>query len=307
MKHQSYDLIGDIHGHHAKLLHLLQHLGYQPHGSTFSHPSGRKVIFLGDYIDRGPAVRQTLHTVRGMVDAGDAHAIMGNHEYNAVCWHTPNGAGGWLRKHSAERDGGHGITMAQFAGLDAEWVEWMEWMKRLLMTIDLGELRAVHASWDTAAIRLIGGRSIMADDFLHLSAKHDTDEYLAVEVLLKGPEIDMPPGHFFTDKEGISRRSVRVRWWDIPEAAQLSHLAMPEPFEVPGDAAAHDLRRIPNYAPDEPPVFFGHYWLPPKRTRAPLAPNIACLDYSAAFGDNPLTAYRWDGERALSAEKFVSA
>ncbi len=307
MKHQPYDLIGDIHGHHAKLLNLLQHLGYARHGSTFRHPAGRKVIFLGDYIDRGPAVRETLHTVRGMVDAGDAHAIMGNHEYNAVCWHTPNGAGGWLRKHNAERDGGHAVTMAQFAGLDAEWVEWMAWMKTLPMALDLGGLRAVHASWDAAAIRLIGGRSIMADDFLHLSATHDTDEYLAVEVLLKGPEIDMPAGYHFADKEGIARRKVRVRWWDIPEAAQVSHLAMPEPFDVPGDAALEDLRRIPNYAPDEPPVFIGHYWLPPQRERAPLAQNIACLDYSAAFGNNPLTAYRWDGERLLSAEKYVSA
>jgi hypothetical protein len=307
MKNQPYDLIGDIHGHHAKLINLLKHLGYQPHGSTFRHPQGRKVVFLGDYIDRGPAVRETLHTVRGMVDAGDAHAIMGNHEFNAVCWHTPDGAGDWLRTRSRERDGGHGVTMAQFAGLDAEWAEWMQWMKSLPMTLDLGGLRAVHASWDAAAIETIRGRSIMSDDFLHLSATHDTPEFRAVEVLLKGPEIDMPSGHFFTDKEGIARRKVRVRWWGIPETAQVSHLAMPEPFDVPGDAAPHDLRRVPNYAPDEPPVFFGHYWLPPERKRAPLAPNIACLDYSAAFGENTLTAYRWDGERVLSAEKFVSA
>jgi len=306
MKPQPYDLIGDIHGQHAKLLALLHHLGYAKHGGTFRHPEGRKVIFLGDYIDRGPAVREVLHTVRGMVNAGDALAIMGNHEFNAVCWHTPDRHGGWLRKHTSERDGGHRTTMAQFAGLNAEWQEWMAWMKQLPMTLDLGELRAVHASWDEAAIATISGRDIVADDFLHLSATHGTPEFCAVETLLKGPEIDMPPGHFFTDKEGIARRKVRVRWWDIPEAAQVSHLAMPTPFDVPGDAAPHDLRRIPNYAPDEPPVFFGHYWLPPERQREPLARNIACLDYSGAFADNPLTAYRWDGERELSAEKFAS-
>jgi hypothetical protein len=307
MKNQTYDLIGDIHGQHAKLDTLLRRLDYAPHGSTFRHPAGRKVIFLGDYIDRGPAVREVLHTVRSMVDAGDAHAIMGNHEYNAVCWHTPDGTGGWLRKHTSERDGGHRTTMAQFAGLDAEWREWMTWMKHLPMTLDLGELRAVHASWDEASIATLGGRGIVADDFLRLSATHGTPEFRAVETLLKGPEIDMPPGHFFTDKEGVARHKVRVRWWDIPKTAQVSHLAMPEPFDVPGEAAPHDLRRVPNYASDEPPVFFGHYWLPPARKREPLAPNVACLDYSAAFGDNPLNAYRWDGEQVLSAEKFVSA
>jgi hypothetical protein len=307
MKTQPYDLIGDIHGHHAKLLQLLQHLGYTPQGSTFRHPAGRKVIFLGDYIDCGPAIRETLHTVRGMVDAGDALAIMGNHEYNAVSFATPDGNGGCLRPRDEKNIKQHQATLLQFENHLEEWNEWLVWMKRLPMFLDLGDLRTVHASWDAAAIRLIGGRSIMDDGFLHSSATHETPEFHAVEAVLKGPEIDMPPDHLFHDKEGIARHKVRVRWWDIPETAQVSHLAMPEPFDMPGDAAPEDLRRVPNYAPDESPVFIGHYWLPPERERAPLAPNIACLDYSGAFGDNPLTAYRWDGERILSAEKFVSA
>lgn len=305
MKPQPYDLIGDIHGHHAKLINLLKHLGYQPHGSSFRHPQGRKVVFLGDYIDRGPAVRETLHTVRGMVDAGDAQAIMGNHEYNAVAAETPDGRGDFLRS-IARNKSGQKTTKLQFAGLDAEWEEWKLWMKRLPMFLDLGELRAVHAAWDAAAIAIIAGRSIEDEAFLHLSAQYHAPEFHAVETLLKGPELAMPEGYLFTDKEGVERHKVRVRWWDIPEAAQVSHLAMPEPFEVPGDAEPQDLRRIPNYVPDEPPVFFGHYWLPPEMKRAPLAGNIACLDFSGAMADNPLTAYRWDGERVLSAEKFVT-
>jgi len=306
MKPQPYDLIGDIHGHHTKLLSLLHLLGYAPHGSTYRHPAGRKVIFLGDYIDRGPAIRETLHTVRGMVEAGDAYAIMGNHEYNAIAAETPDGRGDFLRPEKKNR-GGQRETKLQFSGFDVEWEEWKQWMKQLPMFLDLGYLRAVHACWDAKRITRIAGRSIADDDFLRLSTTHQTPEFRAVENTLKGPELSMPPGHFYTDKDGIPRRSVRVRWWDIPQNAQVSHLAMPDPFEVPGDAAPHDLRRIPAYAPNEPPVFIGHYWLPADRKRSPLAPNIACLDYSGAFGDNPLTAYRWDGERVLSAEKFVSA
>jgi hypothetical protein len=240
-----------------------------------------------------------------MVDAGDAQAIMGNHEYNAVAAETPDGRGDFLRS-IARNKSGQKTTKLQFAGLDAEWEEWKLWMKRLPMFLDLGELRAVHAAWDAAAIAIVAGRSIEDEAFLHLSAQYHAPEFHAVEILLKGPELAMPEGYLFTDKEGVERHKVRVRWWDIPEAAQVSHLAMPEPFEVPGDAEPQDLRRIPNYAPDEPPVFFGHYWFPADFKRAPLAPNIACLDYSGAFGDNPLTAYRWDGERVLSAEKFVT-
>lgn len=306
MKPQPYDLIGDIHGQHGKLLALLHHLGYARHGGAFRHPAGRKVIFLGDYIDRGPAIRETLHTVRGMMDAGDALAIMGNHEYNAVCAETPDGKGGFLRPKE-KNGGGHLETKRQFAGFDDEWEEWKAWMRRLPMWLDLGGLRAVHACWDAHGITHIGGRSIVEDDFLHRSAAKGTAEHHAVETVLKGPELLMPPGHFFHDKERVRRRSVRVRWWDMPEQAQVARLAMPEPFDVPGDAAPEDLARVPDYAPDEPPVFIGHYWLPPQRKREPLARNIACLDYSGAFADNPLTAYRWDGERELSAEKFDSA
>jgi hypothetical protein len=53
-------------------------------------------------------------------------------------------------------------------------------------------------------------------------------------------------------------------------------------------------------------VVFGHYWLPPDAAKVPLAQNVACLDYSVAKGGD-LTAYRWDGEQVLSAEKFVGA
>lgn len=304
MSHQPYDLIGDIHGQHGKLTALLQRLGYERRESTFRHRSGRKIVFLGDYIDRGPAIRETLHTVRGMVEAGDALAIMGNHEYNAVAAETPDGKGDFLRSESRNR-GGQKETKAQFAGLDAEWEEWKRWMKHLPMFLDLSGLRAVHACWDAERIAKLRGRSIADDEFLRLSATRQTPEFRAVENVLKGPELSMPPGHLYTDKEGIERKSVRVRWWNIPEASQVSKLAMPEPFDVPGDAAPHNLRRIPVYGPEEPPVFVGHYWLPPHSKRAPLAPNVACLDYSAAFGTHPLTAYRWDGEKTLSADKFI--
>ena len=102
MKSMNYDIIPDIHGYHGKLLALLDNLGYRRHGGTHRHPEGRKVVFLGDFIDRGPEIREVLHTVRGMVDAGDAHAIMGNHEYNAICYATPDGKGGYLKDRAKE-------------------------------------------------------------------------------------------------------------------------------------------------------------------------------------------------------------
>lgn len=305
MKHQFYDLIGDIHGQHDKLTTLLRRLGYQSVGDGFRHPEGRRVIFLGDYIDRGPKVREVLITVRAMMENGDALAIMGNHEYNAVCYHTPDGKGDWLRPRRLDRDSGLRTTTAQFVGREDEWVEWLEWMRRLPMYLDLGELRAVHACWDARRIAWLEDKSLVDDEFLHASAQRGTPHHRAVDNVLKGPEMAMPEGFCYHDKEGITRTVVRVRWWDIPDQARVSHLAMPTPFDVPGEAAPHELRRVPRYHPDAPPVFFGHYWMPASREKSPLRHNLACLDFSAAR-EGPLVAYRWNGERVLSADNFFS-
>lgn len=310
MKPPSYDLIGDIHGQYDKLAALLKHLGYAPHhtNKTWRHPAGRKVIFLGDYIDRGPAVREVLLTVRAMVEAGDAHAIMGNHEYNAIGYATPHWNGnGHLRPHTPQHVRQHEITLAQFAGRMDEWSEWLAWMKRLPMFLDLGALRAVHACWDAVGLEHLAGRNLADDEFLRACHTPDAPEYRASGHLLKGPELPLPAGELFTDKEGHTHQKLRVRWWNIPSTARLGDLAMPAPSHHEHEATPEALRTIPNYATDAPPVFIGHYWLPPHREKAPLAPNIACLDYSGAMRTNPLTAYRWDGERELRAEKFATA
>ena len=84
-----YDIIGDIHGHNEKLEALLYKLGYRNTAGAWRHPE-RQAIFVGDFIDRGPSQVQTVNTVRRMVEAGVALAVMGNHELNAIAWHTPD-------------------------------------------------------------------------------------------------------------------------------------------------------------------------------------------------------------------------
>lgn len=92
------DLIGDIHGHADQLEALLQKLGYTKTNGAYAHPE-HTVLFVGDYIDRGPKIRETLEIVKAMVDSGNAIALMGNHEYNARCFHFQETEGGHLRKH----------------------------------------------------------------------------------------------------------------------------------------------------------------------------------------------------------------
>lgn len=70
-------------------------------------------------------------------------------------------------------------------------------------------------------------------------------------------------------------------------------------MQLPTDALPPDI--VIGYA-NEKPLFMGHYWL--QGTPALLAPQVACLDYSAGK-DGPLVAYRWQGETQLRAAHFV--
>jgi polynucleotide kinase-phosphatase len=81
-----FDVIGDVHGCLPELLVLLDKLGYQVTSDAAgrpvnaAHPAGRRVIFLGDLVDRGPDSPGVLRLAMGMVAAGTALAVPGNHE-----------------------------------------------------------------------------------------------------------------------------------------------------------------------------------------------------------------------------------
>ena len=75
-----FDIIGDVHGCHTELLALLTKLGYDTAAEPIAHPDGRRIVFLGDLVDRGPGVTEVLDVAMSMVDAGTALCILGNHE-----------------------------------------------------------------------------------------------------------------------------------------------------------------------------------------------------------------------------------
>jgi protein phosphatase len=76
--HGPFDIIGDIHGCRLELEALLEILGYDP--STRRHPEARKVVFLGDLVDRGPDIPGVLRIAMRMVETGSAICVPGNHE-----------------------------------------------------------------------------------------------------------------------------------------------------------------------------------------------------------------------------------
>ena len=107
------DFIVDIHGHADKLKAFLKKISYVFKNGSYNHPE-RKVLFVADYIDRRPQLRETLEIVKAIVDSGNAIALMGNHKYNALCFHVTETAGGHLRKHSIKNIIQHYQALLQF-------------------------------------------------------------------------------------------------------------------------------------------------------------------------------------------------
>jgi hypothetical protein len=69
MENMKYDIVGDIHGHADTLEVLLHKLGYRRKFGVYSQPENRKMVFAGEFIDRGPKIRETLHLVRAMIQS----------------------------------------------------------------------------------------------------------------------------------------------------------------------------------------------------------------------------------------------
>lgn len=303
-----YDLIGDIHGHASELKDLLIKMDYRQENGTWVHPEGRKVIFLGDFVDRGPEQIETVNIARNMVENGKALAVMGNHEFNAVAWATedPKNPGDYLRPHIEKNLHQHHAFLDQVGEGSDLHQTMIEWFKTLPVYLELPDLRVVHACWHPEHLatidRYTDSENCLLPEAWEQASREGTEAYEAIETLLKGLEIPLPRDHHFLDKYNHKRTNIRTKWWQQGEVTYRD-LAM-----VPGDAidqiphepvASHIL---PGYD-GKKPLFVGHYWM--KGEPEPLNEHIACLDYSVA-GDagGKLCAYRFTGETTLRKQNF---
>lgn len=151
-----YDLIGDIHGHASELEALLAKMDYVEKGGVWQHPE-RKVIFLGDFVDRGPEQVETVTIARKMVENGQALTVMGNHEFNAVAWATedPQNPGDFLRPHTDKNRGQHQAFLEQVGEGSEQHRSMIEWFKTLPVYLDLPNFRVVHACWHSEQLTAI--------------------------------------------------------------------------------------------------------------------------------------------------------
>lgn len=310
-----FDIIGDIHGYADQLVQLLERLKYYNDNGTYKHSDPeRKVIFVGDFIDRGPKIREALSIVKSMVDNDTAYAVMGNHEYNALCFHTLKDgfSDTWLRSHSVKNVNQHKETLQQFKNHAKEWNDYLSWFMGLPLFLDLGDIRVVHAAWIPSEIikirKWISGELKLGNSFLQKSAIKGNKEFNTIEQILKGVEIHLPDGvSRFKDKDGNKRNEIRVKWWESAKEKTYEEILFPQDNSQNFGKqfiSSTIYERLPVYK-DNVPVFFGHYWLDPVNSNPPQVQTdqICCLDYSIAK-NGLLVAYCWDGEKKLDNAKF---
>jgi len=294
---EGFDIIGDVHGCHGQLVELLQTLGYRDDTGVFRHPT-RRVIFVGDLIDRGPEQVAVIDTVKAMHTAGSALVVMGNHEFNAVCWATPSAGGGHLRSHTDKNHNQHREFLNQIGDGSASHHEAIAWFRTLPLWLEIDGLRVVHACWDSAAVDGLESAFFDPDDFIAASDR-DSDLYRWVEHLCKGPEVELPEGYHFEDKDGHIRKNARYRWWIDGDGTYETMCEVPKEVDLPPGKIPN--RPVQPYT-DDTPVIYGHYWR--RWPNAELSTNTVCVDHSAVK-EGHLVAYRWSGETILEQHNLV--
>ncbi|BCY05011.1 polynucleotide kinase-phosphatase [Actinoplanes sp. L3-i22] len=174
-EHGPFDIVGDVHGCRAELEVLLGKLDYElvrdDSGRPVDavHPEGRKMVFVGDLVDRGPDSPGVLRLVMGMVAAGHAICVPGNHEQKLA--RKLNGRNVQLT---------HGLpeTLAQLEAEPAEFVgEVRAFIEGLVShyVLDDGKLVVAHAGLKEAYQGRTSGR--VRSFALYGETTGETDEY----------------------------------------------------------------------------------------------------------------------------------
>jgi hypothetical protein len=264
------DVVGDVHGEVEALAALLARLGYAPDGA---HPEGRRLVFVGDLVDRGPDSPRAVRRVRALVEAGRADCVLGNHEFNLLIgshkpdnfWFFGNEPRGLHPAHAA----------AQVRAGDEDRAVMLSFFRTLPLALERADLRVVHACWDDGLLEAARG----ADDAVTLfhSFRPRIDQALQLLGITDRAEVKLAHQNRNPVKRVVSgpeqkaaapiltmgrlRHEQRVVWW-------------------------HDYRG--------PLCVFGHYWrtlLPGETDNERLfvgvprnatlgSGNTLCIDYS---------------------------
>lgn len=300
---KEYFIIGDVHGYASHLKKLLEKLGFNELNNAYVHPENKKAIFVGDYIDRGTEEEKVIDIVRSMVKANSAIALMGNHEFNAICYATKDVDGHYVRKHTDKNTYQHQAFLDEYPFGTEKHRDAIEWFKTLPLFFEDDGIRVVHAAWiqkDIDYLKPMLKTNNTLDNNLIIEYGKKGSVYKALETVLKGVEYKLPNGMKWSDRDGIERDTMRYNWFKPVKKVSYKNcaLSIPEYVSLPDI----EIENVDMPYNDNEVVFFGHYWM--MGTPEIQTIKTACVDYSVAKGGD-LVCYHWQGESELNNNNFI--
>lgn len=298
MLEQQLFFIGDIHGQREKLDHLLSYANIP------LDEEENKIVFLGDFIDNNLELDvdhiAVLTHVKELVDNKHAYAVMGNHEFNAIGWTLQKEDGSFCRSHKHGNRRQHVSFLQQVGEGSDVHNKWVSWFKTLPLFKDFDDVRAIHACWHPESIQKIkpylNDDNSLKEEYWYDAFDETHELFQLFENLLKGPEMHLPDGYRFTDKNGIERNNIRLAWWkqvnEVQTYQDIAVVPTGEEDAIPDiDIDCYDGDFI--YT-ERKPVMIGHYTLSPLSDDfpSPLSPYVVCVDFSAAKEGTDLVGYR---------------
>lgn len=187
------DIVGDVHGEIDALTDLMAELGYDRHGV---HPRGRRLVFIGDLVDRGPESPAVIALVAGLVARGLAQCVLGNHELNLLREARKEG-NGWYFADNHDLQSGKFPESRPAGPADRRAIR--EFLSGLPLALERSDLRLVHAAWHADSV-----------DAVRASALDVCELYDAANLRAAGLAEDMG----LAERARTEERSVGVRYDD---------------------------------------------------------------------------------------------
>ena len=282
------DIVGDVHGEIDALEALLQHLGYRADGS---HAQRRRLVFLGDLVDRGPDSVSVLRLVNDLANRGRAQCVLGNHDLNIFLErHKDDNA--WFFGHAPARE----ERGSQVQASESFRQEAFAFFETLPVALERIGLRVVHACWHPVMIELLRNETAVCPLYRRckeairelLRERGITDEIDVemaeqnenpVKVLTSGLEEAAPEKYYLNGKWRLLRR---VDWWNRcpdPSWCVIGH---------------YSRRRLPSEKGGAGDLLINVPDLTDQRQYGPLGDSqVLCIDYSVG--------YRWKERQKVGA------
>lgn len=317
------DIVGDIHGELGALQALLRHLGYDEQGK---HPDHRTLVFVGDFVDRGPDSPGVVDLVQRLVESGHACAIAGNHEINLLR-HDPKDGAGWYFEQRLDSDLSKYTQFARATNM-LQRVRIEAFLNSLPLGLEREDLRIVHAAWhapDVAKARSMALGTARAEydhweqvasdkaQALHIAEKMADEKRIWPHSLEDGERC--PPflqAHCDNELNKALVNPLKVLTTGLERQTASPFFAGNKWRFVERMAWWNDYQ-------EDTPVVVGHYWrstLPAQTTHeglfrnvSPLAwhgarSNVFCVDYSVGARAQARTFNRPHAHMKLGALRW---